>query len=145
MGGSPSADLNEKGTAPSSYAPAPSQGVQAQWFDIRGSTLPGAGRGVFCKRSFRAGQIVMQAPILLYNKDEVAPGSRISQYQGSFHHKAFLCFDYQGLVNTASCGADNNVRAQWRIGEEISQYVALRDIGVGEELLQAYSEPEVLN
>jgi len=87
----------------------------------------------------------MQAPIFSYSADDVKRGSRIREYQGTSGEVAFLCFDYQGLVNTANDPSMNNLRAQWRLKDEISQFVALRDIHPGEELFQGYTSPEVLN
>lgn len=112
-------------------------GVQELWFRVGPSSVPGAGRGVFTKRAFHKGDVVMRSPVLLFNLDDVRRGSVLRDYCGAVEGTAFLCFDYQGLVNT-SLGGDNNVQAEWYLDAGMSQYVALRDIAPGEELFQNY-------
>jgi hypothetical protein len=114
------------------------RGVQELWFDVGLSSVPGAGRGVFSKRAFRKGDVVMRSPILLFNVADVRPGCVLRDYCGFIGDTAFLCFDYQGLVNRGPAPADNNVQAEWHLEQGMSQYVALRDISPGEELFQDY-------
>ena len=120
-------------------------GPQAAWFDVRPSIVQGAGRGVFSRRAFEPGEIVMQAPILRYPRGEVSPDGVLARYQGGDGDMAFLCFDYQGLVNTAPAAHENNVRAEWRIMEGLSQFVATKAIAPGHELFQNYDAPTRLN
>ena len=87
----------------------------------------------------------MQSPVIVYPKNEVSPGSTLSHYQGSYGNVAFLCCDYQGLVNTGNKEKENNVRARWRLREGLSEYVATRYIEEGEELLQHYSNPDIVS
>lgn len=134
-----------QGNTSQQIVPPQLQGPQAQWFDVKVSTLPGAGRGVFAKRMFKVGEVVMQSPIVIYPKNEVKPGSTLSHYQGSYGDVAFLCFDYQGLVNMSNKIEFNNVRARWRLAEGLSEYVATQDIQEGEELFQHYSYPEIVS
>ena len=120
-------------------------GPQAAWFDVRPSTVQGAGRGVFSRRAFESGEIVMQAPVLQYPRGEVSPQGVLARYQGGDADMAFLCFDYQGLVNTSPDARENNVRAEWRIKEGLSQFVASKAIAPGDELFQNYGAPTRLN
>eukprot|EP00966_Prymnesium_polylepis_P336534 7391619-Prymnesium_polylepis.5 len=122
-------------------------GAQELWFYMNNSKIPGAGRGIFTRRKFKKGEVVMSAPLLLFDDDEINKNGTISRYCGHLREekKNFLCFDYQGLCNTAPTKSKNNVRAVWRIAEDISQYVALRDIHVGEEILQDYGSASRLS
>ena len=119
--------------------------VQELWFDCRESSISGAGRGVFVKRSFKKGDIVMSSPILRFPMTDLNEGAVIKQYNGNIGDgTGFLCFDWQGLVNTTSSDKCN-VRATWRIKDEYSEYIAIKDIEIGEELFQSYGEPLRIN
>ncbi len=72
-------------------------------------------------------------------------GAPLRVIRGGAGDVAFLCFDYQGLVNAPPTAGMSNVRAQWRLGEGISQFVALRDIWAGEELFQSYDSADQLS
>lgn len=87
----------------------------------------------------------MQAPIIQYPRGEVSPHGVLAEYQGGDADTAFLCFDYQGLVNTASGARENNVRAEWRLADGLSQFVASKAIAPGDELFQDYGAPIRLN
>ncbi len=115
-------------------------GAQELWFYVDESSVKGSGRGVFTRRSFKKDEVVMSAPLLTFDEEEIQKDGTISRYCGHLREEKrnFLCFDYQGLCNTANKESMNNVRAVWRIAEDKSQYVALRDINIGEEILQAY-------
>ena len=72
-------------------------------------------------------------------------GAVIKQYNGNIGDgTGFLCFDWQGLVNTTSSDKCN-VRATWRIKDEYSEFTATKDIEIGEELFQSYGEPLRIN
>ena len=53
------------------------------WFDCRESSICGAGRGVFTKRSFKEGDIVMSSPILRFPMTDLNKGAVIKQYNGN--------------------------------------------------------------
>jgi hypothetical protein len=119
--------------------------VQELWFDVRESSVPNSGRGIFAKREFKKGDIVMSAPIIRFPINELKPKSVLSQYYGNIGDgTAFLCFDYQGLLNTTSHDKCN-IQAQWRIKDGYSEFVATKDIKIGEELFQSYSQPNKIN
>lgn len=122
-------------------------GVQSMWFEVRTSTVPNAGRGVFTRRAFKKGDVVMSSPLIIFDMNELKPGSRLTHYCGNIRNegKGFLAFDYQGLCNTSNQKEKNNVQASWRIKEDRSEYIALRDIEVGEEILQSYSGAKRIN
>lgn len=120
-------------------------GVQNLWFDVRPSNIPNSGRGVFAKRSFDKGDLVMSAPILIFNKSEIDPQGTISRYCGNIKPQAFMCFDYQGLCNTSPDPKMNNVRATWRIKDDRSEYFAIKNIEIGDEILQEYKNPIRIN
>jgi len=86
----------------------------------------------------------MSAPIIRFSINELKPKSVLSQYYGNIGDgTAFLCFDYQGLLNTTSHDKCN-IQAQWRIQDGYSdRYIfATKDIKIGEELFQSYSQPK---
>lgn len=122
-------------------------GAQELWFYVGESKIPGAGRGVFARRHFKKGEVVMSSPLLMFDDDEIKKNGTISRYCGHVREKKknFLCFDYQGLCNTAPDKSMNNVRAVWRLAEDKSQYVALRDIHIGDEILQDYRGAQKIN
>lgn len=119
--------------------------VQDLWFDVRESRIPNSGRGVFAKKQFKKDDIVMSAPIVRFPINELKTNSVLSQYYGNVGDgTAFLCFDYQGLCNTTSPDKCN-VIARWRIKDGYSDYVAIKDIEIGDELYQIYSKPSRMN
>jgi hypothetical protein len=124
-----------------------SDGAQSMWFEVRTSTVPNAGRGVFTKRAFKKGDVVMSSPLIIFDINELKPGGKLTHYCGNLRveGKGFLAFDYQGLCNSSNQKEKNNVRATWRIKDDRSEYIALRDIGVGEEILQNYSGAKRIN
>lgn len=124
-----------------------SDGAQSMWFEVRTSTVPNAGRGVFTRRAFKKGDVVMSSPLIIFDMNELKPGSRLTHYCGNIRNegKGFLAFDYQGLCNSSNQKEKNNVQATWRIKDDRSEYIALRDIGVGEEILQSYSGAKRIN
>lgn len=119
--------------------------VQELWFDVRQSSIPNSGRGIFAKREFLKDDIVMSSHIIRFPINELKPKSVLSQYYGNIGDgTAFLCFDYQGLLNTTSHDKCN-IQAQWRIKDGYSEFVATKDIKIGEELFQSYSQPKKIN
>ena len=118
---------------------------QELWFDVKKSLIPNAGRGVFTKKKFKKDDIVMSSPMLLIPNKEINKNFLLYKYAGQLNKNYFfLTFDYQGLVNTTKSD-ECNIRAVWRTNEHISQYVALRDIDIGEELYQDYTNALILN
>ena len=87
----------------------------------------------------------MSSHILIFDKSEIQPKGVISRYCGNIRPRAFLCFDYQGLCNQSNDRSQNNVKAVWRIQDDLSEYIAIKDIAIGDEILQEYGAPERLN
>jgi hypothetical protein len=87
----------------------------------------------------------MSSPIIRFPIKELKPDSFLSNYYGDIGDgTAFFCFDYQGLCNTTS--HDNcNIQAQWRIKDGYSDYVATKNIKIGDELFQSYYRAKRIN
>ena len=89
--------------------------------------------------------IVMSAPIVSFPINELKPRSVLSQYYGNIGDgTAFLCFDYQELLNTTKPD-ECNISSQWRIKDGYSEFIAIKDIKIGDELFQSYSQPLRMN
>jgi hypothetical protein len=119
-------------------------GVQEMWFEVKESLVSGQGKGVFTKRPFKNGEIVMRAPIIRFPLTDLTERASLRQYNGNIGDgTAFLTMDYQGLVKNSP--DNNNLRATWRIQDGYSEFVATRDIKIGEELYQSYGSPNKVN
>ena len=115
------------------------------WFDCRKSSIIDAGRGIFTKRTFKKGDIVMSSPILRFPMTDINEKAVIRQYNGNIGDgTGFLTFDWQALVNTNSPDKCN-VRATWRIKDGYSDFTAIKDIEIGEELFQLYQGVHRIN
>lgn len=119
-------------------------GVQEMWFEIKESSIGQSGKGVFTKRPFKNGEIVMRAPIVRFPASDLNKNAILGQFVGNIGDgTVFLTLDYQGLVNNSP--DNNNLIATWRIQDGYSEFVATRDIKNGEELLQSFSSPNKVN
>jgi hypothetical protein len=115
------------------------------WFDCCKSSISKAGRGIFTKRTFKEGDVVMSSPILRFPMTDIKENAVIKQYNGNIGDgTGFLTFDWQGLVNANSLDKCN-VRATWRIKDGYSDFIAIKDIEIGEELFQSYQGVHRIN
>ena len=135
--------------------------------EIRDSTMPGAGRGAFMKRAIREGEVVMPAPLQVFeNRDifqKTVPEQLYVNYCLQPEKSNMVFFPYGpavGAINHSKKLA--NVRYQWSShplhradmlemnyrqfweniypGALILEVVALRDLIPGEELFMDYGK-----
>lgn len=115
------------------------------WFDVKKSSIPNSGRGVFAKKSFKIGDKVMSSPIIRFPVSDLNKNAVLRSYIGNVGDgTGFLTMDYQGLVNTINpelC----NVQATWRLSDGYSDFIAIRNIKEGDELFQSYGNPNKVN
>lgn len=129
------------------------------------SAIPHAGRGAFAARSIQKGKVIAPAPLLpiLSRKSmESNRGKKQLLLNYMFGHKnsSLLFFPYSPVVNLINHGTDPNAALRWSesslhygrhlllMSEEqfksgdpsglLLEYVALRDIAPGEEILLDY-------
>ena len=120
-----------------------SKGVQEMWFEIKESSIPQHGNGVFARRPFKKGDVVMRARVIRFPASDLNQNAVLGRFVGNVGDgSVFLTLDYQGLVLDSK---DNNVQATWRLKDGISEFIATRDIAVGDEIYQSFGTPNKIN
>jgi len=110
---------------------------------LRVGESPGKGRGVFATRPIAAGEVVEVAPVIVVPPDEqkVIDGTLLESYLFLWRDTVALALGLGALYNHAW---DPNMEYRKRFDEQVIEFVALRDIAPGEELVTNYtaSAPE---
>ena len=109
--------------------------------DISIRHFPGKGRGVVAERKFQAGETIERPPVLVIPADE-APlirDTRLAHYYfewGDDCKQAAIALGYGSLYNHSYTP---NARYEFREGEDCLEFIALRDIELGEEITINYN------
>ena len=101
---------------------------------------PGKGRGVFACRPISAGELIEQAPVLLFDDGDQAVSMDHTPL-GSYYFRwtegeNAILFGYGSLYNHSYCP---NARYDRNYGSETMDFLALRDISPGEEITINYN------
>ncbi|WP_168186266.1 SET domain-containing protein-lysine N-methyltransferase [Hydrocoleum sp. CS-953] len=95
----------------------------------------GKGRGVFTEEEIPAGALVLVEPVLILSDFEQMESNALLDY-------LFQMGDLKGVslgIGTFSNHSDNpNMQVKRLVDEERSEFYALRDIAIGEELTHKY-------
>ncbi len=112
---------------------------------VRVASLPGKGRGVLAERPFPEGEVVERDPVIVIPAEDWPHIRRtvISRYCFVWHEgrdEGAVALGHGSLLNHSYTP---NLMARIRLRERVIEFVALRDIGVGEELTLNYNgEPD---
>lgn len=107
--------------------------------DIR--ICPDKGRGVFAKRRFQAGDIIERVPVIpIPAEEEPGPGTVLYNYLiawGPDGKDSALALGFGSIYNHSY---EPNAFYERREGELCIDFIALRPIDVGEEILVNYNK-----
>lgn len=103
--------------------------------------FPNKGRGVVAMRSFRAGEMIERVPVIVVPAEDV-PLIRQTRLASYYYEWGDDC--RQGAIALGSGSLYNhsytpNARYEFREREECLEFVALRDIALGEEITINYN------
>ncbi|MCC6619795.1 MAG: SET domain-containing protein-lysine N-methyltransferase [Deltaproteobacteria bacterium] len=105
---------------------------------VRVGESPGKGRGVFATRPIARGEVVEVAPVIVVPPAEQAgiDGTHLESYLFLWQDTVAFALGLGALYNHAW---DPNLEYKKRFEEHVIEFVALRDIAPGEELVTNYS------
>jgi len=129
---------------PSEPAPAPRTPRAVEPVaGVRVGESPGKGRGVFATRAFLRGEVVEVAPVVVVPADEQAriDGTLLESYLFLWGDTVAFALGFGALYNHAW---EPNLEYRKRLDEHVIEFVAVRDIEAGVEVVRNYtlSAPE---
>jgi uncharacterized protein len=108
---------------------------------VRVDESPGRGRGVFATRPFRTSETIERAPVVPFPAEEweLFVKTRLDDYcfrWGASNEDGAVVLGYGSIYNHSFMP---NARYFVRLEDEVLEFVALRDIAVGEEIVVNYN------
>ncbi|MEW6428549.1 MAG: SET domain-containing protein [Thermodesulfobacteriota bacterium] len=103
--------------------------------------VAGKGRGVFALRPFRQGQLIERAPVIVMEEDpwELLNQTSLRDYYFAWGgDRIAVVLGFGSLYNHSALP---NARAERRIGQDVVDFIAARDIRAGEEITFCYDCP----
>tara|TARA_B100000686_G_scaffold201976_1_gene208984 strand:+ start:1367 stop:1798 length:432 start_codon:yes stop_codon:yes gene_type:complete len=108
-------------------------------FEIRESSLKGAGRGLFATKNYKEGDIIEVCPTVLVDND-MDGGNLITHYLFSSHSgdETLVAFGYCSLINHS----EEKWNCTWEVSEDdkLVKMFAIKDIQIGEEFFSHYGD-----
>jgi SET domain-containing protein len=107
-------------------------------------TVPGKGRGIFAARDLAEGEILEEAPVLLFSSDDAerleatALGNHYFHWEGDADDEGWRGALALGLVSLANHSANANAGVWQDFAKDRLVLEALRPIAQGEEILIDY-------
>jgi SET domain-containing protein len=103
--------------------------------------LPGKGRGVVAARLFRAGETIERPPVIVIPRDEVRliRETHLAHYYyewGEDDDEGAIALGYGSLYNHSYAP---NARFEFHEAEHCLEFIATRDIALGEEITINYN------
>ena len=106
---------------------------------ISESAISGAGRGVFAASDFKKDEVIEQCPVFVLPRKDypIVKKTALRDYYFMWGKATVaICFGYGSLYNHSY---EANVTYKKLIKERLIEFVALRDIEKGEEILVNYN------
>jgi len=105
---------------------------------VRVAPIAAKGRGVFATRAFAKDEVIESAPVIVIpvEQQDVVHTTLLNDYVYGWDDTIAVALGYGSLYNHAW---EPNLEYRKRLRDALIDYVALRDIAVGEELTINYS------
>jgi hypothetical protein len=118
-----------------------SPGFDVSFANLATAKFPGKGRGVVTMQAFSAGETIERAPVIVLPREEAVliRQTRLNSYYfewGDDCKQAAVALGYGSLYNHSYTP---NARYEFRDAEECLEFIALRDIKLGEEITINYN------
>jgi len=130
------------GTLPVSILAAPSEPTYSQCKLICVKNTQEKGRGVFAKEDIEAGELIEEAPVLIFQ------GEALNHYPLNNYY-----FRWHNSIGSATCGAlalgygsiynhsyEPNAKYEQIYDQKIIRFIAIKDIDVGDEITVNYNK-----
>jgi hypothetical protein len=104
--------------------------------DLSVALIPGKGRGVIARRRFNLGDVVETAPVIVVER-AIMRASILDFYTYNWNEENAIVLGYGMIYNHSYTP---NARYIRRLSEHLVDFVAIRDIEAGQEVLINYND-----